>query len=261
MKTIFASFLGAFLGGALVLVAGPAGAAEGTPEMADDPTLETVVVTGSRIAYSPTDGPQPLTVVTRQDIEDSGLLSIGDLIQRLPMQGSGVNRTYNNGGDGSIRVELRALGSARTLVLVNGKRWVASGEGANSSIDLNTIPMAAIERIEVLKDGASAVYGSDAIAGVVNIILRKNFEGIEFSHQTGGFTAGGGGEEQTWNVLGGVEADRARLTIGASLTSIDSLSNAARQQTAKRPDDGGSSGTPQGRFGYGGVVGGFPTSR
>ncbi|MDE0055208.1 MAG: TonB-dependent receptor, partial [Gammaproteobacteria bacterium] len=257
MNQTFASFFVALLCGTAPLIALPASAAEGATEIADDPSLETVVVTGSRIAYSPTDGPQPLTVVTRDDIEASGLLSIGDLIQRLPVQGSGVNRTYNNGGDGSIRVELRALGSARTLVLVNGKRWVASGEGANSSIDLNTIPMAAIERIEVLKDGASAVYGSDAIAGVVNIILRKNVEGIEFSHQTGSFAESGGGDEQTWSVLGGVTTDRSRLTIGASLTAIDALSNADRQQTAKRPDDGGSAGTPQGRFGYGGVVGGF----
>ena len=262
MNQTFAPSLGALILGSFALLVGmPVVAAEGTgapaADVGADPMIETVVVTGSRIAYSPTDGPQPLTVVTRQDIEDSGLLSIGDLIQRLPMQGSGVNRTYNNGGDGSIRVELRALGSARTLVLVNGKRWVASGEGANSSIDLNTIPMAAIERIEVLKDGASAVYGSDAIAGVVNIILRKNVEGIEFSHQSGGFTASGGGEEQTWNVLGGTVGDRARFTIGASLTVIDSLSNADRQQTAKRPDDGGSSGTPQGRFAYRGVVGEF----
>ena len=261
MNHTFASSFAALLGGIALLVGVPVIAAEDTNEPAvdvgADPTIETVVVTGSRIAYSPTDGPQPLTVVTRQDIEDSGLLSIGDLIQRLPMQGSGVNRTYNNGGDGSIRVELRGLGSARTLVLVNGKRWVASGEGANSSIDLNTIPMAAIERIEVLKDGASAVYGSDAIAGVVNIILRKSFEGIEFSHQSGGFTAEGGGDEQTWSVLGGTTGDRARFTIGASLTTINSLSNADRAETAKRPDDGGSSGTPQGRFGYGGVVGDF----
>ena len=243
------SALVALLAGA-VLLGGPwAGAQEDQ--------IETVVVTGSRISYSPTDGPQPLTVVTREDIEDSGLLSVGDLIQRLPMQGSGINRTYNNGGDGSVRVELRALGAARTLVLVNGKRWVASGEGANSSIDLNTIPMAAIERVEVLKDGASAVYGSDAIAGVVNIILRKNFEGIEFSHQTGDFGASGGGGEQTWSVLGGGAADRARFTIGASLTTVDDLSNADRTQTAARPSDGGSSGTPQGRFGYAGVVGGF----
>ena len=224
---------------------------------AQDEQIETVVVTGSRISYSPTDGPQPLTVVTREDIEDSGLLSVGDLIQRLPMQGSGINRTFNNGGDGSVRVELRALGAARTLVLVNGKRWVASGEGANSSIDLNTIPMAAIERVEVLKDGASAVYGSDAIAGVVNIILRKNFEGIEFSHQTGDFGASGGGGEQTWSVLGGGVADRARFTIGASLTAVDELSNADRAQTAARPANGGSAGTPQGRFGYGGVAGEF----
>lgn len=249
MNQTISSSMGALLASTVLLIGAPVGAAEGE--------IETVTVTGSRIAYSPTDGPQPLTVVTREDIDDSGLLSVGDLIQRLPMQGSGINRTYNNGGDGSVRVELRALGSARTLVLVNGKRWVASGEGANSSIDLNTIPMAAIERVEVLKDGASAVYGSDAIAGVVNIILRKNVDGIEFSHQTGDFAASGGGGEQTWSVLGGGAADRARFTIGASITTIDDLSNADRAETAARPANGGSAGTPQGRFGYGGVVGGF----
>ena len=218
---------------------------------------ETLVVTGSRIASSPADGPQPLIVIDRTDIEDSGLLSIGDLIQRLPVQGSGINRTYNNGGDGSVRVELRALGSARTLVLVNGQRWVASGEGANSSIDLNTIPIAAIERVEVLKDGASAVYGSDAIAGVVNIILREEFEGMEFSHQTGRFFESGGGQEQTWTLMGGGASEKFNFTVGASLTNIAALSNADREQTAARPANGGSAGTPQGRFGYGGVVGGW----
>ncbi len=238
--------LGALLTGTVLLTGASASAA-------DEEEIETVTVTGSRIVYSPTDGPQPLTVVTREDIEASGLLSVGDLIQRLPVQGSGINRTYNNGGDGSVRVELRALGSARTLVLVNGKRWVASGEGANASIDLNTIPMASIERVEVLKDGASAVYGSDAIAGVVNIILRKNYEGIEFSHQGGNFAADGGGSEQTWSVIGGGAADHTRFTMGASLTTIDALSNADRSETAARPANGGSSGTPQGLFSYGGI--------
>ena len=231
----------------------PAGLAQGQ----DAGAIEEVVVTGSRIAHSPIDGPQPIAVVTREDIDDSGLLSVGDIIQRLPMQGSGINRTYNNGGDGSVRVELRGLGSARTLVLVNGKRWVASGEGANSSIDLNTIPLAAIERVEVLKDGASAVYGSDAIAGVVNVILRENFDGLEFSYQNGAFSESGGGSEETFNIIGGGATDRAAFTIGASLTRVDALSNADRAQTAARPADGGSSGTPQGRFGYGGVVGDF----
>ena len=238
--------LGALLTGTVLLTGASASAA-------DEEEIETVTVTGSRIVYSPTDGPQPLTVVTREDIEASGLLSVGDLIQRLPVQGSGINRTYNNGGDGSVRVELRALGSARTLVLVNGKRWVASGEGANASIDLNTIPMASIERVEVLKDGASAIYGSDAIAGVVNIILRKNYEGIEFSHQGGNFAADGGGSEQTWSVIGGGAADHTRFTMGASLTTIDALSNADRSETAARPANGGSSGTPQGLFSYEGV--------
>ena len=215
--------------------------------------IEEVFVTGSRIKHSPTDGPQPLTVVTADDIEESGLLAIGDLIQRLPMQGSGINRTFNNGGDGSVRVELRQLGASRTLVLVNGRRWVSSGNGANSSIDLNTIPIAAVERVEVLKDGASAVYGSDAIAGVVNIILKKNIEGLSFSHQQGWFNEDGGGQEETWNVIGGGSSDRLSVTAGAALTQVDALSNADRAQTAARPSFGGSSGTPQGSFHYGGL--------
>ncbi|MCE2437534.1 MAG: TonB-dependent receptor plug domain-containing protein, partial [Pseudomonadales bacterium] len=226
-------------------------------EEASEMEEETLVVTGSRIAHSPTDRPQPLIVITRTDIEDSGLLSIGDLIQRLPIQGSGINRTYNNGGDGSIRVELRALGAARTLVLVNGERWVSSGEGANSSIDLNTVPIAAIERVEVLKHGASAVYGSDAIAGVVNIILRKSYDGMEVMYQTGGFTEEGGGQEGTYSLIGGGSTDRFNFTLGAAWTNIDALSNADRAQTAARPVGGGSAGTPQGRFAYGGVVGGW----
>jgi iron complex outermembrane receptor protein len=100
------------------------------------------------------------------------------VIQNITANGSTLNSTFNNGGNGETRVSLRNLGSNRTLVLVNGRRWVG-GTGLGGAVDLNTIPTAAVERIEVLKDGASTIYGSDAIAGVVNVILRQNFEGAE----------------------------------------------------------------------------------
>jgi outer membrane receptor protein involved in Fe transport len=131
------------------------------------------VVTGSRIRRKDLTTPAPVTVITREQMVTSGRVSLGDFLQTLPEQGNATNTQVNNGGNGATRIALRGLGPARTLVLVNGRRFVAGGNGADSSVDLNSIPASAVERIEVLKDGASSVYGSDAIAGVVNIITRK----------------------------------------------------------------------------------------
>ena len=147
--------------------------------------MEEVVVTGSRIRRKDLNTPAPVTVLNREAVQASGKVSIGDFLQSLPEQGNAINTGVNNGGDGSVRINLRSLGVQRTLVLVNGRRMVPGGTGADSSVDLNTIPTAAIERIEVLKDGASAIYGSDAIAGVVNIITRKDFNGVDLSYYTG----------------------------------------------------------------------------
>ena len=112
----------------------------------------------------------------QEDILLSGKISIGEVLLELPGQGSGLNRNYNNGGDGSVRIDFRNLGSQRTLVLVDGRRWVNSGEGANGSVDINTIPTAAVERVEVLKDGASSIYGSDAIGAVINIVTKDSYD-------------------------------------------------------------------------------------
>jgi outer membrane receptor protein involved in Fe transport len=147
--------------------------------------LEEVVVTGSRIRRKDLTTPAPVTVLNREAVQASGKVSVGDFLQSLPEQGNAINTGVNNGGDGSVRIALRSLGDQRTLVLVNGRRMVPGGAGADASVDLNTIPTAAIERIEVLKDGASAVYGSDAIAGVVNIITRKNYNGADVSWYSG----------------------------------------------------------------------------
>src|SRR5205085_5183646 len=151
---------------------------------------EELVVTGSRIRRKDLTTPAPVTVVTREQFESSGKLTIGDFLQTMPEQGNAPNFQLNTGGvnygaDSSTRINLRSLGVTRTLVLVNGRRSVPGGLGASSSVDLNSIPSAAVERIEVLKDGASAVYGSDAVAGVVNIITRRNFTGTELGAQYG----------------------------------------------------------------------------
>jgi outer membrane receptor protein involved in Fe transport len=154
------------------------------------PMEEQIVVTGSRIRRKDLTTPAPVTVLTREQFQQSGKLTIGDFLQSLPEQGNAPNFQVNTGGvnygaDSSTRISLRSLGVTRTLVLVNGRRQVPGGLGASSSVDLNSIPSAAVERIEVLKDGASAVYGSDAIAGVVNIITRRGFNGTEVGAQYG----------------------------------------------------------------------------
>lgn len=171
------------LGLAAVASAMSTGLAFGQGEVAQ---IEEVLVTGSRIARADLEGANPVTVINREQILRTGSPTIGEILQNLPSSAGGaVNTSVNNGGSGAVRFSLRGLGTGRTLVLINGKRAVASGLGANSSVDLNNIPSAIIERVEVLKDGASAVYGSDAVAGVVNIITRTDFEGAEWTSEFG----------------------------------------------------------------------------
>jgi iron complex outermembrane receptor protein len=150
--------------------------------------MERVVVTGSSIKRIDGETALPVQVLTRQEIERTGATSTEELVKQLSsLSSAGSSTTAANAsgyGGGSIAtVSLRGLGSSRTLVLVNGRRVAVYGGGsagaAGSSVDVNSIPLAAIERVEVLKDGASAIYGSDAIAGVVNFILRKDFTGVE----------------------------------------------------------------------------------
>ena len=146
---------------------------------------EVIVVTGSAFERRELTTPAPVTVLDRSDLDSAGMATVGDILQNLPAQSNAINIQFNNGGDGSTRVNLRGLGTARTLVLMNGRRIVPGGTGADASVDLNAIPLAVIERVEVLKDGASALYGSDAMGGVVNIITRSDFEGAEANFYTG----------------------------------------------------------------------------
>jgi iron complex outermembrane receptor protein len=145
---------------------------------------ELPITTGSLVERTTRTTPSPLTIVTREDLLASGRSTIGDILQAESAQGNAINSQFNNGGDGSTRIDLRSLGVTRTLVLLDGRRFVNVGNGGNTSVDLNTIPLATIERVEILKDAAGAVYGSDAVGGVVNIITRSNFNGTEVSLYT-----------------------------------------------------------------------------
>ena len=175
--------------------------------------VERIEVTGSRIKRTDLESASPVLVLDRAAIDASGLLSIGDILQDIPAAGAALNTAFNNGGNGSTNIDLRNLGAQRLLVLVNGRRWISS---LGSTVDLNTIPTAAVERIEVLKDGASAVYGSDAIAGVVNIITRKDFEGVELSVYAGENASEGDGRQYSADLTFGVTGAKGGLLFNLS---------------------------------------------
>lgn len=163
--------------------------------------LETITVTGSHIRRTELEGPSPVIVISRQDLERSGRSTVAEALAQLPQNfASPVSAGF---GDGTQAINLRGLGVDNTLVLVNGRRMAASGASSNSPfVDLNGIPLTAVERIEVLTDGASAIYGSDAVTGVVNIILKKDFTGSEVSFGLGASQEGGAGERQASFVTG-----------------------------------------------------------
>ena len=138
--------------------------------------MEEVIVTGSRLATTGLNTSAPVTVLDREAIEATGATSIGEVLRELPVATASASDTAGRGNAGSATVALRGLSAVNTLVLINGRRVLSNNEGG--TVDLNSIPFEAVERVEVLQDGASAIYGSDAIAGVVNIIMRRDFDGL-----------------------------------------------------------------------------------
>jgi iron complex outermembrane recepter protein len=216
-----------------------------------------IEVTGSRIRRSvDEENAQPVLILTKEDIANQGLTSAGDVLQKISSSGATLNTTYNNGGNGETRVDLRNLGSNRTLVLVNGKRWVSTIDGA---VDLNTIPVAIIERVEVLKDGASALYGSDAVGGVINIITSKSFDGAEASAYYGQY-AKGDGATQAYDATIGAQSDRFNVVLNGSYVRQDPVF-AGDREISRVPlfgipgtnvNAGASSTTREGRFDWAG---------
>lgn len=187
------------------------------------PAVEEVIVTGSRIARDPLSTSGPITIVDSEAIERSGVGTIDELLNQLPSMGTtGINANDNNGGVGMSFVDLRNLGSARTLVLVNGRRYVSSSSGVGSAVDMNNIPVDMIDRIEVLTDGASAVYGSDAVAGVINVVLKKGVDGVQVSAR-GGATTEGGGENGDLSITFGGDSERGSFIGNISHSQRDEI--------------------------------------
>lgn len=191
-------------------------------------TVERIAVTGSRINRTDIETASPVTVISSDFIIKSGYNSVQEILSAQPMAaGMSLGASSNNGSGGSATVNLRGMGVQRTLVLLNGKRMVASGTGADSSVDLNTIPVSMIQSIEILKDGASAVYGSDAIAGVVNIITKKNYQGTELKVD-GSITDKSDGESGGFSILHGTEVADGNLVVGVQYSDRGAVIQADR---------------------------------
>ncbi len=217
----------------------PSAAAATSAPTGPNPDLAEIVVTGTSIKGLDAVSALPVTVMKAEDIARTGATSAEDLfryISSASSSGSTVQAQATGFQTGSIStISLRGLTSARTLILINGQRSAPYGGGstgtAGNSVDISSIPVSAIERVEILQDGASAIYGSDAIAGVVNFILRENFQGVDASVYGGAPTRAGGGTEQQGNFFGGIgdlKTDRYNVSLGLSFDHTQEILGASR---------------------------------
>ena len=277
IRTIFALRAGVSLA-AIMIAASPAlaqstlpppDAATAPAAAGDQGDSAEIVVTGSRIRRDPLSQDAPIVFIDQEDIAKTGLNSINDVLQRLPSAGGGTNTKFNNSGNlgnppdgggvgaGSAEIDLRYLGSKRTLVLIDGLRYVngASASGIPGATDLNSIPESMIERVEVLQDGASSIYGSDAIAGVVNIITKRRQNGFIASAQLGGYDEGDGFSQNYQLSWGNGGDGPTQFVVGGNFVKQEGVRSKDRD-ISRFPTpysdtclDGGCSGTiPLGRF-------------
>jgi iron complex outermembrane receptor protein len=200
-----------------------------------------IIVTGSRIRRDPLNQDSPVITLDQNAIAQTGLSAIADVLQRLPGASGGLNSKVNNSGNlgnppdgggvgaGSAEIDLRYLSAKRTLVLVDGLRFVngTSGSGIPATVDLNTIPANMIDRIEVLQAGASSLYGSDAIAGVVNIITVAQQKGLRASAQFGTFRQGDG-HAQDYQLSYGFGGPNTHIVVGGSYVKQEAVRSADR---------------------------------
>jgi len=211
---------------------------------AQEKKIEKIEVTGSNIKRIDAEGPAPVLVLTREDIDKSGAQTVADLMRNLPINNVGQFAETTLGGNtfaaGTAAISLRGLGPNTTLVLLNGRRVANYGFGQNITqafVDLNSIPPSAIERIEILKDGASAIYGSDAIAGVVNIIMKKEYQGLELS-ATVGEASVGDSEQTRFAITGGWgDLSRDRFNVMAVLDVFERKATWAKDREFSRNAD------------------------
>ena len=233
--------------------------------------IEEVIVTGSRIRRNPLNESAPTMDISRDTLSKTGVTNLGDILQDLPISGSAPNSQFNVPGNsgfpqdgsgigaGGVQLALRNIGAKRTLVLVDGKRWIAgsSASGVPSTVDLNTIPDNVIQRVEILQDGASAIYGSDAIGGVVNIITNATYDGFRVDVQAGEYLSDGDGSSSKISALWGGGNESSHFVFSLSYTTEKGIETADRKRSAfpnpdsntcDRPDTFCSSFTPQARI-------------
>ncbi|HEY3646216.1 MAG TPA: TonB-dependent receptor [Gammaproteobacteria bacterium] len=222
-----------------------------TTNNSNSTNLGKIEVTGTRIKRTDVETAQPVTILTQAQLKQTGLTSIGDILQSVTQAGSALNTTFNNGGNGSTNIDLRNLGANRVLVLVNGRRWTPA---LNGTVDLNTIPVSIIDHVEILQDGASAIYGSDAISGVVNIITVKTYNGAEATAYESIYNGGGhwDGKVNEYDFTVGSSGDKAGVVMNVGYVNQHEIW-AGNRDISKEPirgvgSAGGSSASPFGRF-------------
>ncbi len=207
--------LALFTGAAGIASTGVAFAQDAQEKSSEVTTLDHVEVTGSRIQRADIEGALPVTVIDRAQIDASGDVSVAELLRDSTFASFGNFRPQSgSSAQSNSEIDLRGLGGRRTLVLIDGRR-VAKSPFTGDSANLNTVPLGAVERIEILSDGASAIYGSDAIGGVVNIITRKDFQGAEVSYSRGNPNIKGG-DTEAGSASYGAAGDRGRVLATVS---------------------------------------------
>src|SRR6266404_4523963 len=217
-----------------------------TPQTTGQPvvTAVEVIVTGSNIPTSEEVGPNPVDTYRREDITRLGVRSATDLVQKLPAAtGPSINENINNFGDGRTEIDLRGMFAKETLVLQDGRRLASDGFAGytvdlnfffNSTVDLNLFPLGLIDHIDVLKDGASSIYGSDAIGGVFNVWLIHRFRGLEIYASYGNANLGASndqGEERVY-LLAGTGDDKTDIVVYAELYNRAAIYNRDRDITS-----------------------------
>ena len=188
--------------------------------------LERVEITGSRIRRVDAETAAPVQTITREDIERTGKTSIQEILRTVTADSNGtIPTSFTNGfASGSAAVSLRGLGVNSTLVLVNGRRMSTYGladDGTRNFVDLNSLPLEAVDRIEILKDGASAIYGADAVGGVVNVILRRNYTGASIGGSYGQTGDGDGEDMRVYGSYGFGNLDTDKYNVFFTLEGVE----------------------------------------
>src|SRR5690606_7545464 len=212
-----------------------------TPVLAEEgqnvEKLQKIKVTGSRISRVDVEGATPVVSVSKAQIEQSGQQTVADYLKQASYNSfGGVSPASGSSFQSQASVGLRGLGSERTLILLNGKRVAGSPTMGGTAINLNTIPMAAVERVEVNLDGGSAIYGSDAIGGVINVVLKEGYEGLTFQGRIGSPTEEGG-DEKSGSIVAGVASEKGSLMAVYEHDKNDVIYSRDRDYLAKQGND------------------------